>query len=144
KVSDIVRKSSGEDGTAVTEQKTAEMICQRYIRNRTMIDAVAKAYGIRTIFVWQPVPTYKFDLKLHPFTDADFGRHHLSGVGYEEMAQWRRSNAPPANELWLADLQENASEPLYVDAVHYSPKMCDRIADEIARFIQEHSFLPQR
>ncbi len=118
---------------------TANSICERYLRNREMIEAMANARRIKTVFVWQPVPTYKFDLKFHPFAEngKDFGRHRVSGVGYQHMAQWRQTNAPASNELWLADMQENAREPLYVDAVHYSPKMCGLIADEIARALRE-------
>lgn len=142
-VSDIVRKSSRDEDAGLSEEEAAQSICQRYIRNRTMIDALAKANRIKAVFVWQPVPTYKFDLKLHPFADEGFGRHRLSGIGYQQMALLRQTNAPLPNDLSLADVQENAREPLYVDAVHYGPKMCERIADEIVRFMQQHSVLSQ-
>ena len=122
----------------------ADGICHRYLRNREMIEGMAKARGIKTVFVWQPVPTYKFDRKFHPFAEKDFGRHGVSGEGYHRMAQWRQTNAPATNELWLADMQENASEPLYVDAVHYSPKMCSLIANEIAPMVQERLLSSQR
>jgi hypothetical protein len=140
KIADIVRKSPAP-GTGQVE--VAMAICRRYLRSREMIEAVANARGVKTVFVWQPVPTYKFDLKFHPFADKDFGRHALSGMGYRQMALLRQTNAPRVEELWLADMQEGAREPLYVDAFHYSPKMCERIAAEIARFMSEREMLPR-
>jgi hypothetical protein len=36
------------------------------------------------------------------------------------------------NFLWLGDMQENLTEPLYVDAVHYSARMSKLITEHIA------------
>ncbi len=138
----LVRRAAPASRLLLLDPETANSVCQRYLRNRRMIEGMANANGIKTVFVWQPVPTYKFDLKFHPFTGKDFGRHQLVGEGYKYMAQCRQTNAPATNELWLADMQENAQEPLYVDAVHYSPKMCGLIADEIARAMRERSIIP--
>jgi len=41
-------------------------------------------------------------------------------------------------------MQENVKEQLYVDAVHYTAKMCDQIAEEIARHIRERNLLQKR
>ncbi len=106
---------------------------------------MAKARGTKPVFVWQPISVYKFDLNYHPFSKAmSFSEHFFAGVGYQQMAQLRRTNAPAPEALWLADMQENAREQLYVDAVHYTAKMCGQIAAEIARFMRERSLIPQR
>jgi hypothetical protein len=108
-----------------------------------IIAGMAKACGVKAVFVWQPVPVYKFDLKWHPFSQApSFAEHWFPGIGYRHMADLRRTNAPAAELLWLADMQENAREQLYVDAVHYTAKMSGQIAAEIARFMRQQSLLP--
>jgi len=87
-ISDIVRKlpdRNARDGATGTE--VARAICQRYLSNRQLIESMAQARNIKTLFVWQPVPTYKFDLKYHPF-QKDFGRHLFSRIGYEQMAEF--------------------------------------------------------
>ncbi len=38
--------------------------------------------------------------------------------------------------LWLADMQENARENLYVDSVHYTAAFSKEIAGRICEFIQ--------
>ena len=78
--------------------------------------------GVRVYFVWQSVPTYKYEIQSHPFA-AGIGRHWLSKFGYEHMAQLLKANPQPSNFLWCADIQESLHEPLYVDAFHYSPAM---------------------
>jgi len=128
-----------------TEEEKARRICERYLRNKGIIGGMAGARGVKTVFVWQPVPTYKFDLKFHPFSQStSFAEHLFAGTGHRQMAQIRQTNAGAAEVLWLADMQENAREQLYVDAVHYTAKMCGRIGVEIARFMREQSMIPQR
>jgi hypothetical protein len=39
--------------------------------------------------------------------------------------------------LWLADIQTNLKEPLYMDAVHYNAKFSELIAARIATFLLE-------
>jgi hypothetical protein len=127
-----------------TPEEKARKICERYLRNKGIIGGMGKARGSKTVFVWQPIPTYKFDLKLHPFsTSTSFGEHMFAGIGHQQMAQIRRTNAEAAELVWLADMQEHAREPLYVDAVHYTAKQCGRIAAEIAQLMREKSVIPQ-
>jgi hypothetical protein len=38
----------------------------------------------------------------------------------------------PDNFLWCADIQKDVHEPLYVDRVHYSPKMTGMVASCIS------------
>lgn len=140
----IVWEPPGETGSAATDAEAALRICRRYLRNRDLVAAMARAYGVKTVFVWQPVPTYRFNMENYPFRDELAATHSLTHTGYQIMAELRQTNSPPANELWLADMQQGATEPLYVDAVHYSPKMCDRIAGEIARFMRGRAFTSPR
>ena len=43
----------------------ADQLIDRYLHNKKMIEAVAGAYGVRPVFVWQPISAYKFDWKRH-------------------------------------------------------------------------------
>jgi hypothetical protein len=42
----------------------------------------------------------------------------------------------PGHFLWLADIQQDLKEPLYVDQVHYTGAKSQRIAEAIARQIE--------
>lgn len=139
-VSEIARKrGTPERGT---KEERAARIVHRYLRNKTSITGMAGAHGIKAVFVWQPVPVYKFDLDFHPFAKSpNFTEHLFPALGYQYLAELRRTNAPAAEVLWLADMQEEAREQLYVDAVHYTAKMCGRIAAEIARAMQTQGVL---
>ena len=53
-------------------------------------------------------------------------------TGYLRMADEFNKGRWGDNFLWLADLQENLREPLYVDAVHYSGHMSRIIAEIIS------------
>src|SRR5207249_2176487 len=42
-------------------------VIERYGRNKRMIEVLAGGYGFVPVFVWQPIPWYKYDLKYHLF-----------------------------------------------------------------------------
>ena len=46
-------------------------VIDRYIENKTITEAVAYANNVNTLFVWQPVPNYKYDLMHHVFAGTD-------------------------------------------------------------------------
>jgi GDSL-like Lipase/Acylhydrolase family len=48
----------------------ASTILDRYGGNQRIIREVAQGSGIRTVFVWQPIPSYAYDLSHHPFQDT--------------------------------------------------------------------------
>lgn len=109
-----------------------EAVIDRYRRNKRLIEAVAGAHGVRPVFVWQPVPIYKYDLGYHAFADKGFARHELSRLGYPAMAEAFASGALGPDFIWCADIQENLHEELYLDEVHYTPAMARRVARCIA------------
>ncbi|MGH9383872.1 MAG: SGNH/GDSL hydrolase family protein [Vicinamibacterales bacterium] len=103
----------------------------RYRANRRMIQAVAQAFNTETLFVWQPVPSYGYDLTYHLFRSQESAAQR----GYEAMAATRGGD--DVGFLWLADLQRDAREPLYVDSVHYTAAFAGQIAEHIARALRE-------
>jgi hypothetical protein len=46
------------------------------------------------------------------------------------------------NSLWLGDIQKNMTEPLYVDAVHYSGDMCKVVARKLGTVLMERGLVP--
>ncbi len=129
---------------AGSKEEKAARIVQLYLRNKTTIAGMAAAHGVRALFVWQPVPVYKFNLSLHPFAKAStFIEHRFPAYGYDYFAELRKTNSSAGEVVWLADMQEKAQEQLYVDAVHYTAKMCGQIAAEIAQAMLERSAVPE-
>ena len=108
-------------------------VVARYRGNKRMIEAVARAHGVRPLFVWQPVPTYKYDLAYHRFHPNGFGRVELTRAGYAAMAALVQTAELGSDFVWCADLQEGRREELYLDLVHYAPRMARRVAACIAK-----------
>jgi hypothetical protein len=110
-------------------------VIDTYFTNKRMIEAEGKEFSVRTLFVWQPVSTYEYDLNSHLFTQGLFELHLYSKYGYPLM-QDAVKRTPPANFTWCADMQKDLHEPLYVDGVHYSPKMTGMVANCIVQGVQ--------
>jgi hypothetical protein len=123
----------------------ADVLVDRAIRrfedNRRMIEAVAAAYRIPVTIAWQPVPTYGYDLHYHTFAPRDFGPHERSRLGYPKVAALYRSGSLGPNVVWCADLQERLREPLYIDTVHYSPRMARRVARCLTKAVTRRHLL---
>ncbi len=108
-------------------------VVDRWLVNKRMIESIADGFGVRTLFVWQPVPTYKYDLRYHFFlhTPTEFAAYGRSGYGYSVMEKLRAQGKLGPNVLWLADMQQNKHENLYVDSIHYNAAFSKEIATQI-------------
>ncbi len=114
----------------------------RYLENKRIIAAVATAYAVKPIFIWQPVPCYKYDLKYHLFAEDGLKKLNRIKNGYYLMARLVRESPAGGNFLWCADIQEQLKEPLYVDEVHYSANMSEKLAGVIYSMLLERGLLP--
>lgn len=112
-----------------------EKVMRRYLANKKIIEEVARGFGVVPVFVWQPVPTYKYDLKHHLFLEHGFGIAAATKNGYSYAAGLDRKRLFGDDFLWLADMQEDMSKPVYIDVVHYSAEMCRLIAERIHGFL---------
>ena len=104
---------------------------------KTQIEGISSAYGVTPVFVWLPFSGYKYDLQYHVALNPifKFGRHELSVQGYPLMAdRWKGSNFGK-DFLWLADMQVDKKEPLYLDTLHYTADFSAEVAGEIAGFV---------
>jgi len=102
---------------------------------------VMRLADIPVVMVWQPVPTYGYDLRHHVF-DGSFGRHELTRTGYPRMRGRLRNDPLGENFFWCAEIQRDLAELLYVDLVHYSPAMSARVAQCIVDKLVERGLVP--
>ena len=97
-----------------------------------MIRAIAQAYAIETFFVWQPVPFY--NSPENEFTRyAHANDESLIHTAYTLVAKYRAAgNSTLGDVIWCADESVHLKGMGYVDRVHYSPELAQRIARCIA------------
>jgi hypothetical protein len=117
---------------------------RRFLGNTRQIEAIAREYDIVPVFVVQPTPAYKYDLQHHMALNAHYGLggHERSGQGYRLLADFFASHGMPPTFVWLADMQEQARRPLYLDNMHYTADMNRMIADRLADALADR--VPQR
>jgi hypothetical protein len=119
---------------------TLTTVIDRYLANKRVVEAAAREFGVTALFVWQPVPTYRYDLSRQP-NAVPFGPHEYSRYGYPKMAARQEDGSLGLDFLWCADVHDGFAEPAYVDQVHYSPAMSARIAACVVKLIRERGLL---
>jgi GDSL-like Lipase/Acylhydrolase family len=136
----LVKRSLGGSDLKQTRDAVpgdTDRVVRRWLVNREQIRAVAAEAGVWTLFVWQPIPTYGYDLEYHLFGGGLEMGDDGNRLGYKSVNRLRRDPKGPLTEdfLWLADMQRERREPLYVDQVHYTAAFSAEIAVEIASAI---------
>ena len=129
------QKSAQDDNPALLQGAV-----DRWLANKRMIELIAGGFGVRTVFVWQPVPTYKYDLQYHLFVQTSGGTWQYAqrcGSGYPLMEDLRAQGKLGSNVLWLADIQQDKRENLYVDNIHYTAAFSKEIAAQIYSYLRE-------
>lgn len=126
----FIPADTGGQSPHAQPQVFAQACIDRYFKNQALIQAIGQSQGMETYFVWQPISCYKYDLQYHLFKKTP-DQNCYPAMGYELMAQqdslWQHHD----HLLYLADMQEHLQENLYVDQVHYTPAMNQRIAQRI-------------
>ncbi|MBI4964796.1 MAG: SGNH/GDSL hydrolase family protein [Desulfomonile tiedjei] len=104
--------------------KLLQNVVDRYRINKRITEAIAGEFQVVPVFVWQPVPVYKYDAQYNVFGKFDY-EADLPWLkpGYTLMASEIKAHPLGPNFIWSADIQETLQKPLYVDAVHYSSEM---------------------
>ena len=130
---------AGADFLQKRDEKIKGQI-DRYLRKKSLIDGMCRELSITPIFVWQPVPEYKYEMKYHLFVEGGKNyKEHL--YGYGEMLKYYQRGLCGSNFLWCADLQQDEKECLYVDANHYTARFCEKIAQNIAQMASKAGLL---
>lgn len=118
----------------------AARVIEHYVRNMRLIEGAARAVGTTPAFVWQPSPTYKYDLRYHVHSGS-FGVHDYSRFGYPRVAEYVRTHDLGPSFLWCADIQEGVRELLYVDQTHYAPVLSQQLAACILDLLRARGLL---
>jgi len=127
------KKDRPDDFTKYQNKEVVDQVIKRYLLNKKLIEAVADSFNIKTLFVWQPVPTYKLDLAKHIFSKNEgFGRHSYGRIGYEMFYVQYMKGQLGDKFVWCADITDNSKYPLYLDLVHYTAHMSEMIAECIS------------
>jgi hypothetical protein len=126
-LADLARRFASRPG-ALPVKPDCRKHFERWLANRRLI----AASGVRTIFVWQPVATYRYDLRHHAFADLTTRIRHI-GQCYAELPRF------PDGVLRLDGLQADRRENLYVDAGHYNAAFSADIARAIAVILSRRS-----
>jgi len=123
----------------VDDARALDAVIRRYLTGKRLTEGAASALNVRTAFVWQPVPTYRCDACDSP--PGGLARHEYSRFGYPRMAALRATPAVGEDFIWCADIQEGVAGPLYVDTVHYTPRMSDLVAACISAGLKDRHLI---
>lgn len=118
--------SDAERGEAV------DRVLHRYSKNILLIATAAHQFGIRTVFIGQPVPfgSYPITPTTYPFKQPN-NDHQLCAFGYTRFAEFAAAGSFGPDFIWAADAFREAVKPMYADAIHYSPLGSRRLAQLI-------------
>ena len=99
-----------------------QQLLRRYQNNVRMISGTARNFGVKTVFVGQPVPflDYPQNQTTYPFA-IERKLDLLCRWGYPMFETMAKRNDFGADFLWLGDVFNDATESMYSDSVHYSP-----------------------
>ena len=126
---------------SIPAQGSANIAAQDYLTRwqttRGMIEAIAAQYTIKTLFIWQPSPYYRYNLDYHLFAA------HMPDYGDSVTAFYTLAETMPesANYRYLGHIQEHATSALYVDAIHYTAAFNYEMAQHIAEKITKEQLI---
>lgn len=141
----LMRKESirTRAGKYLRSQDEIDQVIQRLDANRRIIDGIATEFGIKVVFVQQPIPTYHFDNRRRPieYPQSQLVYHTNSGKGYERFELRRQQGTVfSKNVLWLQELEIPQNQ--YVNTVHYSPQFSQAIAEDVFKHMaRDEEFL---
>ncbi len=116
------------DAASLKDPALIEAAISRYLANKRLIEAVAKAHNVETLFVWQPIPFYGY-----AFESRMTEILGLLPSGSEQAIR-PKYGYPVAERIrnqvkWCADIQTGVTKLLYIDHVHYSGPMSRMVAE---------------
>jgi hypothetical protein len=118
-----------------------------WLANKRAVQAVGHQFGVNTLFVWQAVPFYDYELSDHLLegqVPAWLRPERSTQAGtalYQWMDERRQDPGVGRNLLWLADIQPARKHNLYLDPVHYTAAFSRDIAGLIADDLSRHGWV---
>lgn len=141
--SDRKSGAAGAATQALPPDSVERIIARLRFNYQTAADTAAR-HGVRTHFVWQPSPAYRYDLSNHvvmQLQEKSLHGHERAGDVYPRLAGDRWKEIAPPPRLWLGDMQDGMNEALYVDSVHYTAGFSRRVAERIADDLVDREIL---
>lgn len=123
-----------ENSQVCSSDSQVEASLARLDANRRLIAAMAERFGVKVLFVQQPVPTFHYDnaKRAVPLDPERMTPYVATAKGYARLAEKRGTGTLYEQDLlWLAEF-EPAEGSAYVDAVHYSPAFAKLIGEKLA------------
>lgn len=122
-----------------------EYVIGRYQHNVRLIMGAAQMFGVHAIFAGQPVPHWGYARTPanYPF-EARLPARELAHFGYEHFAGAAINGQFGPNFVWVGDVFQNQSGPMYSDAVHYSSAGARLVAKAIVNRADTAGLLPGR
>lgn len=109
-------------------------ILKGYQSNKGIIETLAEKFGFQTYFFIQPVPGYRNEFASHMFLTNDRkAKWNQRETLKMKLLEKTTDNLTSFN---LTHLLENYEEQPFVDNVHYTSKVCNLIAENIAHKIK--------
>jgi len=147
RASQAVRELSGRvfRGSGALDETSCRMpepgaVLDQYAGNMRLITAACREFAVRPLFVWQPVPCYRYDGKGADRTGDDSAPLlDCVRAGYALMDERRHHLGDEF--LWLADMQQGRTANLYLDPDHYTAEFSGEIAHRIARHLIDKSWM---
>lgn len=147
------KEGSGRMKSAGQREKLSDSIRDNYLENVEMVQSLAKAYGFRTVFFWQPVMLLEDHLL--PGEIPAYEYHYTPRPSYE---QW-----PPRDfETWkyqsvngllpdsivagfynISDALKERKGPVYIDAIHLSEAGNRLVTGRIMQILEEGGYLEE-
>jgi hypothetical protein len=131
----VGRRPNAAQGKAELAKGDPGWVMSRYMNNLRILRSVCREYDTQCLFVWQPVPFYKYDPAWHP--KSPYAEDAIPSLWAETYARLEAYAAP--DFLYLGDMLEGVAEKVFVDDTHYNEVWNERIAQRIADQLMQHS-----
>jgi hypothetical protein len=119
----------------------AQATLNNYEANLKLVQILSNAYGIKTLFFWQPVlawgnkPLVPFEKQLQEARSQELGGQVSAGLKAVYQEAEARS-ATSKDFVFLGHAFDNISDLLYVDEFHLDPRGNQIIAHAMAQAVQ--------
>jgi lysophospholipase L1-like esterase len=128
-------KSMLQDDKSDDKDSLAEQVIINYLGNMAIIKALAKSYGFRCVFYWQPTIFEKKDL-------SDYEKHVYGGQEEQDITNFykkvydvmRKTGSLRDDNTFhdISNIFADFQEPVYVDWFHLTERGKNRIAQAMA------------
>ncbi|HTS38371.1 MAG TPA: SGNH/GDSL hydrolase family protein [Candidatus Solibacter sp.] len=142
---EAVRQLSVRARAAPIDEKmraSAARVLDNYEANHQLANALRQTYGFKFYGFWQPMlfygnkPLDSFEKQIQQLDNSNKRRFDPRPVAIAYKEADRR--APAASFVFLANLFDSVSEPLYIDEAHLGPRGNELVAAAIAKCVEDH------